>query len=54
MDRGAAYLFVATSQPPTDIAVSNSLVPLNQPSGTAVGGLSTTDPDPATRSRMLW
>jgi hypothetical protein len=31
---------------PTDISLSNSSVPENQPSGTTVGTLSTTDPDP--------
>jgi len=30
---------------PTDIGLSNATVPENQPSGTAVGTLSTTDPD---------
>jgi len=33
------------NEAPTDIDISNSTVPENQPSGTAVGTLSTTDPD---------
>ena len=34
------------NHPPTDIALSDSSVAENQPSGTTVGTLSTTDPDP--------
>src|SRR5439155_9733233 len=44
----ANYVFsftVASNQAPTDIALSNSSVDENQPSGTTVGTLSTTDPD---------
>jgi methionine-rich copper-binding protein CopC len=44
----ADYVFsftVGADQAPTDIALSNSSVAENQPSGTAVGTLSTTDPD---------
>jgi O-glycosyl hydrolase len=40
--------FVGQTQPdspPTDIALSNSSVPENQPAGTAVGTFSTTDPN---------
>ncbi len=33
------------NEAPTDIALANSSVPENQPSGTAVGTFSTTDPD---------
>jgi hypothetical protein len=33
------------NEPPTDIALSNSTVPENQPSGTAVGVFTTTDPE---------
>ena len=33
------------NEPPTDISLSNSIVAENQPSGTAVGTFSTTDPD---------
>jgi O-glycosyl hydrolase len=33
------------NEAPTDIALSNASVPENQPSGTAVGTFSTTDPD---------
>ncbi|MGW5237401.1 Ig-like domain-containing protein [Monashia sp. NPDC004114] len=45
----ADYVFsftVATNQAPTDIALSNSSIAENQPSGTTVGTLTTTDPDP--------
>ena len=33
------------NETPTDIALSSSTIPENEPSGTAVGSLSTTDPD---------
>jgi methionine-rich copper-binding protein CopC len=45
----ANYVFsftTAADQAPTDIALSHSSVDENQPSGTTVGTLSTTDPDP--------
>ena len=38
-------LVVAAANSPTDIALSASTVAENQPAGTAVGSLSTTDPD---------
>jgi hypothetical protein len=36
---------VVENEPPTDIQLSNSIVAENQPSGTNVGTLTTTDPD---------
>src|SRR5204863_10037583 len=44
----ADYVFsftVIANQAPTDVSLSNSSVDENQPSGTTVGTLSTTDPD---------
>ena len=40
-----SVLLNASNSAPTDIALSASSVPENQPSGTAVGTFSTTDPD---------
>ena len=40
-----ALTLVMDNQPPTDITLSNAGVAENQPSGTVVGTLSTTDPD---------
>lgn len=37
---------VAANSAPTDLALSSSSVPENQPSGTVVGTFSSTDPDP--------
>ena len=43
----ARYLPVAVDNPPTDIALSASALAENLPVGTAIGTLSTVDPDPA-------
>ena len=42
---GTTAFVVGGNDPPTDIALSNSSVAENQPVGTTVGTLSTTDPD---------
>src|SRR5262249_59916607 len=41
----ASFTLTNTPSPPTDIALSGSSVPENQPAGTTVGTFSTTDPD---------
>src|SRR5262249_50336584 len=40
-----SFVAVPNNHAPTDIALSNSSVPENQPSGTTVGTFSTIDPD---------
>jgi len=44
VDSGAAYLY-DTGRAPTDLTLSSTTIAENQPAGTAVGSLSTTDPD---------
>lgn len=41
----SAPVFSTQNSPPTDLTLSNSTVPENQPGGVAVGTLSTNDPD---------
>jgi len=42
---GAVYAYFAADQAPTDIGLSSASIPGNMPTGTAVGTLTTSDPD---------